>query len=153
MERPIRGEQLGSFEAVFSPKGPDGEPLKLWNRDTGEIDPKVAEAWKAYDIGLLLRGHWKELAPDLAGKVHIYMGETDTFYLDGAVRKLQQEMKAAGAAMTIEMVPGDHGSMMSVALRKRIEGEMASAIRKLAGEKRALVLHRSHSLGKPLRMR
>ncbi len=44
MEVPIRGEQLGSFEAVFSPTGPNGEPAKLWNRKTGAVDPKVAAA-------------------------------------------------------------------------------------------------------------
>src|SRR5206468_2387379 len=73
MERPIRGEQLGSFEAVFSPKGADGEPLKLWDRDTGALDPKVVEAWKTYDIGLTLRTGWKQLGPRLAGRVHLYV--------------------------------------------------------------------------------
>ncbi|MCH8275452.1 MAG: hypothetical protein IH851_11755 [Armatimonadetes bacterium] len=74
MERPIRGEQLGSFEAAFSPRGPDGEPLKLWNRDTGTIDPKVAAAWKKYDIGLILRTRADTLKPKLAGKIYVYMG-------------------------------------------------------------------------------
>ncbi len=29
------GGQLHSFEAVFSPRGPDGKPIRLWNRRTG----------------------------------------------------------------------------------------------------------------------
>ena len=57
------GGQLGSFEAVFSPLGPDGQPRKLWNRDTGAIDPEVAKAWEAYDIRLILERNWPELAP------------------------------------------------------------------------------------------
>lgn len=129
MERPLRGEQLGSFEGVFSPKGTDGEPLKLWNRDTGAVDPRVAEAWKKYDIGLILRTHWKELEPKLAGKIHVYMGDKDTFYLEGAVKLLQADMKRIGADAVIELVPGDHGSMMTPELRKRIDTEMTAQFR------------------------
>lgn len=135
MERPIRGEQLGSFDYVFSPRGPDGEPKPLWNRDTGAIDPEVADAWKKYDIGLTLRTHWKELEPKLKGKIHVYMGDKDTFYLDGAAKLLQKDMKALNAEAVIEIVPGDHGSMMTPALRARIEKEMASQFRKGAEKK------------------
>ncbi len=129
MERPIRGEQLASFEWVFSPRGRDGEPLKLWNRDTGAIDAKVAEAWRPYDIGLTLRTHWKELEPRLRGKLHVYMGDMDTFYLDGAVRLLQKDMAELKSDAKIDIVPGDHGSMMTAALRKRIDQEIAAQFR------------------------
>lgn len=135
MERPIRGEQLGSFEAVFSPKGPDGEPAKLWDRDSGAIDPKVAEAWKAYDIGLILKNRWETLGPKLDGKVHVYMGDQDTFYLDGAVRLLQADLKDRNPKLVVEIVPGDHGSMMTSTLRQRIDGEMAAKFR--AGKPKA----------------
>lgn len=129
MERPIRGEQLGSFEAVFSPKGKDGKPMQLWNRVTGAVNHDVAEAWKKYDIGLILRTNWKELGPKLKGKLHVYMGTQDTFYLEGAVELLQKDMKALGSDATIELVPGDHGTMMTAALRERINKEMADAWR------------------------
>jgi hypothetical protein len=84
-----RGGQLFSFEAVFSPRGDDGRPRQLWERSTGRIDPVTAEAWKKYDIRLILENHWQTLAPKLAGKLHIYMGGEDTFYLDGATRLLK----------------------------------------------------------------
>ena len=129
MERPIRGEQLGSFEGVFSPRGTYGEPLELWDRETGKINPAVAHAWEKYDIGLILRTHWKKLAPKLKGKLHVYMGDMDTFYLDGAVRLLQADMKALGSDAKIEIFPGDHGSVMTSALLKRIEIEMADQYR------------------------
>lgn len=135
MERPIRGEQLGSFEYVFSPRGADGEPLRLWNRDTGAINKEVADAWKKYDIGLTLRTQWKTLEPKLRGKIHVYMGDMDTFYLDGAVKLLQQDMKNLKADAVIEIVPGDHGSMMTSELRARIDREMAEQFRKGAGIK------------------
>jgi S-formylglutathione hydrolase FrmB len=134
MERPIRGEQLGSFEAVFGPKGPDGEPAKLWNRDTGAIDPKVAEAWKRYDIGLILRTKWPELAPRLRGKLHVYMGDSDTFYLEGAVKLLQKDLRELGSDAVVEILPGDHGSLMTRALRSRIDKEIADQFRKAKEE-------------------
>src|SRR5262249_59080020 len=48
------GGQLPSFEAVFSPRGTDGQPRKLWDRKTGKIDPEIAKAWEKYDIRLTL---------------------------------------------------------------------------------------------------
>ncbi len=126
MERPIRGEQLGSFEAVFSPKGPDGQPEKLWNRQTGMINPDVAEAWKKYDIALKLNDNWKTLGPLLKGKLHVFCGDMDTFYLDGALHLLKKEMADLGSDAEIEFVPGDHFSMMSMDLRNKINSEMAT---------------------------
>jgi hypothetical protein len=48
------GGQLASFEWVFSPRGKDGRPMPLFDRDTGKIDPEVAAYWeKHYDIANL----------------------------------------------------------------------------------------------------
>ncbi|MBA3725745.1 MAG: enterochelin esterase [Armatimonadetes bacterium] len=134
MERPIRGEQLGSFEAVFSPRGANKQPSPLWNRDTGAINNDVALAWQKYDIGLILRKNWTVLEPKLGGKIHVYMGNMDTFYLDGAVRLLQKDMRALGAAASIELFPGDHGSVLTTELQRRIDGEMAARYKVTSGE-------------------
>jgi hypothetical protein len=136
MEQPIRGCQIGSFEAVFGPRGVDGEPAHLYDRDTGAVDPKVVEAWKRYDIALILKDRWNELGPKLAGKIHVYMGDMDTFYLDGAVRLLKNQMKALDSYAVIEIFPGDHGTMMTPALRTRIDKEMADQFRKAHPESR-----------------
>ncbi len=121
MERPLRGEQLYSFEAVFSRKGSDGEPLQMWNRETGAIDPAVVEQWKRYDISLNLRRNWKTLGPKLKGKLHIYTGDRDTFYLDVAVRQLKVDLKALGSDAYVEVWPGDHGSVMTPKLIKNLQ--------------------------------
>ncbi len=126
MERPLRGEQLESFEMVFSPKMADGKPRRLWNRDTGEVDTATAETWKKFDIGLTLRTQWKSLAPKLNGKIHVYMGDMDTFYLEGAVKLLKKDLADISADAVVEIVPGDHGSMMTPDLVKRIDKEMAA---------------------------
>ncbi len=122
-----RGGQLQSFEAVFSPKGKDGKPMPLWNRDTGVIDQNVAKAWQRYDIRMILDANWTTLGPKLAGKLHVYMGDEDTFYLDGATRLLQKSLKELKSDAVVEMFPGrDHGNLIDAALRKRIGSEMAA---------------------------
>jgi pimeloyl-ACP methyl ester carboxylesterase len=130
MERPIRGEQLGSFEAVFSSRGQDGKPKQLWNRDTGKIDPSVAEEWEKFDINLVLRHHWDQLGPKLRGKIHVYCGSEDTFYLDGAVEKLKESLKTLGSDANVELLPGNHFTVLTPALRSRIDQEMADQYRK-----------------------
>lgn len=135
MERPLRGEQLESFEYVFSPKGADGAPMRLWNRDTGEVDTKVAASWKPYDIGLTLRTRWKDLAPDLAGKIRVIMGNDDTFYLEGACKLLKNDLEAMGADASVQMLPGDHGSVLTKAVRDGINKGMADAWRKVRTNK------------------
>jgi S-formylglutathione hydrolase FrmB len=120
------GEQLGSFEAVFSPRGPDGKPRQLWNRVTGAIDPEVAKSWERYDIRLILERNWTTLGPKLAGKIHVYMGDEDTFYLEGATKLLQASLKRLGSDAVVEIFPGkNHGSLMDASLRERVAREMA----------------------------
>jgi enterochelin esterase-like enzyme len=100
------GGQFGSFNAVFSPKGEDGQPMKLFDIETGRIDPSVAKAWEKYDISRLLRTHWKTLGPKLKGKIHIVVGTADTFHLDEAVRLLDAELKKLGSDAKIEYIDG-----------------------------------------------
>jgi hypothetical protein len=126
------GGQLRSFEAVFSERGPLGQPRRLWDRKTGAIDPAVAKSWEKYDIRLTLDRNWKELGPKLAGKLHVYMGEEDTFYLEGATRLLKESLTNLKSDAVVELFPKkNHGNLVDAALRKRINEEMAAAARKL----------------------
>lgn len=125
-----RGGQLESFEAVFSPRGKDGKPMKLWDRKTGAIDPDVAEAWEPYDISLKLKREWATLGSKLAGKVHVYMGDEDTFYLDGAARLLKKRVAKLGADAVVEMFPGKTHALVDAKLRERMNQEMAAAVAK-----------------------
>ncbi len=121
------GGQLRSFEAVFSPKGADGQPLKLWDRKTGKIDSTVAKAWERYDIRLTLDQNWAKLGPKLAGKIHVYTGGQDTFYLEGATLLLKQALAQRGSDAVVEIFPGkDHNTLLTKGtLRERIAEEMA----------------------------
>lgn len=125
------GGQLYSFEAVFSPLDSKGKPLQLWNRKTGAIDRKTAEFWKKYDIGLILQNQWSSLEPKLSGKIHVYMGDLDTFYLEGATRLVGQRLKELKSDAVVELFPGrDHGSILNKALSDRIDREMHETLEK-----------------------
>lgn len=125
------GGQLASFEAAFSPRGPDQRPRLLWDRVTGKIDAEVAKTWEKYDIRLVLERNWKALGPKLAGKIHVYMGDADTFYLDGATVLLKDSLAKLGSDAVVELFPGkDHGTVVDNALRERMQKEMAAAYRR-----------------------
>src|SRR5262249_21665459 len=96
------GGQLGSFEAVFGPRGLDGKPVPLWDRKTGQIDPLVAQKWQRYDIRLVLEQNWKSLGPRLGGKLHVYTGGLDTFYLEGAVKLLKESLARLGSDAVVD---------------------------------------------------
>jgi Putative esterase len=123
------GGQLGSFEAVFSPLGRDGRPRKLWDRATGAIDTEVARAWEAYDIRLLLQKNWPALGPKLKGKLHVIMGDMDTFYLEGAVKLLRESQIMLISDAEIEIAPDrDHGSLLDAQLVQRLDREIHAAV-------------------------
>ncbi|HEY8020209.1 MAG TPA: alpha/beta hydrolase-fold protein [Thermoanaerobaculia bacterium] len=83
------GDQFDAWEAVYGPAGEDGYPKPAWDKATGGIDPAVAAYWREhYDLTHVLERDWRTLGPHLAGKIHVTVGEKDSFYLDGAVRLL-----------------------------------------------------------------
>ncbi len=99
------GGQIHSFEATFSRRGDDGKPNLIFDRKTGKIDTKEVETWKKFDINLILRTQWKTLAPKLKGKLHIYAGGADTFYLEGAVKLLKKTLADLGSDAVVEIIP------------------------------------------------
>jgi hypothetical protein len=80
------GGQWDIWQAVYSPVNVDGYPKPIWNKKTGVIDPDVAAYWREhYDLGYLLRRDWDKIGPKLRGKIHIYVGEADSYFLNNAV--------------------------------------------------------------------
>jgi len=108
------GGQFYSFNAVFSPRSEDGTPMPMFDWQTGAIDPRVRASWRQYDISWILRTRWDELEPDLAGKIHVWIGSQDTFRLEGATLRMQQELDAIAADVDILVVEGrDHGTLFA----------------------------------------
>jgi hypothetical protein len=84
------GGQWDIWEAVYTPIGEDGYPKPIWDKMTGEIDHEVAEQWKKYDLRHYLEKNWSWLGPKLVGKLHIYTGSMDSFYLNDGVVLLEE---------------------------------------------------------------
>jgi pimeloyl-ACP methyl ester carboxylesterase len=99
--------QFVSFESVFGPTDAKLNPLPLFDRTTGAVDPAVARYWEQhYDIATILREHWAALGPLLHGKIHIFVGGSDNFHLDAPVALLKSELTQLGSDAEIEIVPG-----------------------------------------------
>jgi len=90
-DRSRSGGQWDIWEATFGPAGPDGYQTRIWDKRTGAIDHEVATYWKEhYDLRHILERDWTTLGPKLVGKLHVYVGDMDSFYLNNAVGFLEQ---------------------------------------------------------------
>jgi len=102
------GQQLDIFQAVYGPLGQDGYPKPIWDKLTGEIDKDVAAYWKEnYDLSYILRRDAATLTEKLAGKIRIYMGDMDTFYLNNATYLLDDYFKTEGSDYRAQVYFGD----------------------------------------------
>jgi S-formylglutathione hydrolase FrmB len=135
------GGQMASFDWAFSPRGPDGRPMKLFNRVTGEQDPFVQKYWEKYDIKLIVERNWPTLGPKLLGKVHIVIGSMDNFHLEEAAGMFCDFLKSKGREDTCEIVPGrDHMDLYKKydtypdGLSLRIAKQMQSSFEKADAE-------------------
>jgi hypothetical protein len=90
------GQQWDVWEATYSPVGRDGYPAPIWNKRTGVIDKKVAEYWREnYDLVHILKRDWeKGLGAKLEGKLHLYVGDMDNYYLNNAVYLAEQFLES-----------------------------------------------------------
>jgi hypothetical protein len=89
------GQQFEAWEAVYGPVGVDGYPKPLWDKATGKIDTSVALYMRehGYDLKDYLQNNWPTIGPKLTGKLHIYCGDMDNFYLNLAVYKLEDFLR------------------------------------------------------------
>ncbi len=88
------GEQLDIWSAVFGPLGEDGYFKPLFDKRTGVMDPTVAEYWREnYDLLEYMKGNWSWLGPKIQDKIHIYIGDMDTYRLEQAVFEMEAWMK------------------------------------------------------------
>ena len=89
------GYQYDIWQAVFGPVADDGYPKPIWDKRTGVIDPAVAAYWRdRYDLRYILERDWKTLGPKLAGKIHIFTGDMDNWYLNNAVYLMEAFLKS-----------------------------------------------------------
>jgi hypothetical protein len=124
----LSGKDWCAWNATFGPRGPDGLPRPLWEPKTGAIDQSVVEHWRQYDLRLVLERNWKALAPRINGKIHIWVGDADNYFLNNAVHLLDASLKQADPPFVgrIEYGPGmGHTSGWS---ERQVMREMAAAV-------------------------
>jgi hypothetical protein len=91
------GEQFDIWQAVFSPVGSDGYPQPIFDKDTGVIDHTTAAYWHDhYDLDAILQRDWAALGPKLQGKLHLYVGYDDSYFLNNAVYLMEDFLKQTG---------------------------------------------------------
>ncbi|MGB5170088.1 MAG: alpha/beta hydrolase-fold protein [Eudoraea sp.] len=89
------GQQWDIWEATYSPQSSEGYPQRIWDKKTGDIDHKVADYWKEnYDLRYILERDWSSLGDKLKGKIHIYCGDMDNYYLNNAVYKMEDFLES-----------------------------------------------------------
>jgi hypothetical protein len=125
----LSGKDWGAWNAVFSPRGEDGLPVPAWDGRTGKIDRKVIEHWQKYDLRLHLEKNAAVLAPKLRGKLRIWVGDADEYFLNNAVELLDVFFRKAkppfGAKITFRKGAGHDWRGLS---EKEMMEEMAAAI-------------------------
>jgi hypothetical protein len=74
--------QWDIWNAVYGVQGPNCYPLEPWNKATGVIDRAAVEQWKPMDMSEYVSSNWSKIGPSLAGKLNVYVGTQDTYYLN-----------------------------------------------------------------------
>jgi hypothetical protein len=125
----MSGGQWGAWNATYGPRGADGRPVPIWDPKTGKIDKSVLEHWKKYDLRIILEQNWATLAPKLRGKLHIWVGEADDYFLNNAVHRLDKALAALDPpyAGTIAYGTGEMHCWRGISEREMMD-QMAAAI-------------------------
>ena len=91
----LSGGQIAVWMAVYGPRSETtGLPKPLWDA-SGKIDRSVADYWREnYDLSHIIARGWAENAALLKGKIHVWVGSMDAYYLDQAVFLTQNRVDA-----------------------------------------------------------
>ncbi len=102
------GDQWDVWDSVFSPVGANGYPKPIWDKLTGTVDRSVADYWRErYDLSHILRRDWATLGPKLRGKLRIYVGDMDNYYLNNAVYLVDDFLRSANPPADAVVEYGD----------------------------------------------
>ncbi len=102
------GQQWGTWNAVYGQPDAEGNPIPVWDQQTGLIDRAVVNAWRPWDLDRYLRENWTSLGPSLAGKLQFWMGDMDDYYLTNGLRILEDTlsvMESPGADAKFTWLP------------------------------------------------
>ena len=106
------GGQWGAWNAAFGGRDASRLPVAAWDPRTGALNREAIEAWKRWDLRNVMETNWATLGPKLKGKLRVWVGEADEYFLNHAVHRMDEFLKQAspGAEARIEYGPGEkHG--------------------------------------------
>ena len=93
--------QWDIWNAVFGVQGYNNYPLEPWDKVTGEIYPEAVEYWKPFDLSNYITSNWntsRNLGKNLAGRIFVYVGSWDNYYLNEGVMEFQKRTDVIGGA-------------------------------------------------------
>ncbi len=126
------GKQLAGWQAAFGPINAAGDgPARLFDPESGEIDPQVAQAWRERDIGDMLRSRSDRYGPIFRDKIHIMAGAADNFSFNKAVELLANDLRTlgyAGGSGYVEIEEGLDFGAAETKTRERMYNEMREAL-------------------------
>jgi hypothetical protein len=125
----MSGEQWGAWNATYGPRGADGRPAPLWDPKSGKINRDLVDHWKKYDLRMVLEQNWKTLGPKLRGKLTIWVGESDEYFLNNAVHMLDAFLSNADPPYQGKIIygPGKGHGWMAFSERELMD-QMAAAV-------------------------
>ena len=103
------GGQFSAFSALFTSRGADGLPKALFDPVTGQFDKEVVKDWEKHDLKRYVENNWETLGPKLQGKLWIWMGDMDNFYLNPPMRSFDRMLKKQNnpeSDAVVTFVPG-----------------------------------------------
>jgi hypothetical protein len=127
----MSGEQWGAWNATYGLRSANGRPAPLWDAKSGQINRELVEHWKKYDLRMVLEQNWKTLGPKLRGKLTIWVGESDEYFLNNAVHMLDQFLSKADPPYEGKIIygPGKGHGWMALSEREMMD-QMSAAIEK-----------------------
>ncbi|MGH9486845.1 MAG: alpha/beta hydrolase-fold protein [Terriglobales bacterium] len=89
------GQQLCAFFASWGPISSEGYPVPFWNLRTGVINHQAVDYARdhGFDLTAYMKKNWPTLGPKIVNKIHVYVGDMDTYYLNLGVYDMQNFMK------------------------------------------------------------
>lgn len=124
------GGQHQAFDAEFGLPDKSRRPQHLFDPKTGQIDKRIAQSWKPYDLALFVQQNWNKIKPNAAGKIRVYTGENDNFLLQHSVIAFGKTIKKLGADIKIEIIKGTDHFTTRAAMLKEMIAEMDEQIGK-----------------------
>jgi len=123
------GEQIYSFDAAFSKRGGNGEPVHLFDWNTGAVNPEVAALWESHDINKIVSKFSRQKCKLLNGKIHVYVADNDPFGLNLPVKSFLKTLTEKGIDADIKLLTEGGHIIWTDEIRKTIHDDMDAKIK------------------------